>query len=572
MTAATTMTTTQVACVPAWLQGRLDMTAESSLDYLARHSHSFRYAARFLPRPYDGLVADVYAFCRFTDDLVDGDTRTPPAELRARLGDWKRLAEQAHAGVPSGIPLLDKPLMEMGRRGIPFAYAAELIAGMEMDLREEGEGRREGAGGALTRRYEDLAALDLYGYRVASVVGLWLTRLVGVHDEQVLARAAEMGQAMQLTNILRDVGEDWRNGRLYLPLDVLARHGITEAGIAAAASSAGAPALPEGWAAAMEELMRNAEARYERAFEAVAALPPFFRSPVLVSGMVYRDIHTAIRRNGYDNFSRRAHTSATRKLWLGAKARLWLARAPRAARVLAPPAGTVGHAPVRARAARPYAGLALAVLLGGAAAAAAGIPGIGEVAAAARAEIARLDSTQVTTGDPARHLRRLRALHAVSVQDEHALPAAREALVAAERAATGRTETTAVWLACRGAFDIVEARHAVWPSARLKALRRGLDRLDEAVRRAPDDVDVRYLRLTSTYYLPALFGRAESVRSDFNALADLLPDVRPDAGGAYPSGWYLPVADFVLRNAPLSADARDRLRQARAQVATTSRG
>src|SRR5690606_2372054 len=175
--------------------------------------------------------ADVYAFCRFTDDLVDGDTRTPPAELRAHLGDWKRLAEQAHAGVPSGIPLLDKPLMEMGRRGIPFAYAAELIAGMEMDLREEGEGRREGAGGALTRRYEDLAALDLYGYRVASVVGLWLTRLVGVLDEQVLARAAEMGQAMQLTNILRDVGEDWRNGRLYLPLDVLARHGITEAGI-----------------------------------------------------------------------------------------------------------------------------------------------------------------------------------------------------------------------------------------------------------------------------------------------------------------------------------------------------
>lgn len=570
MTAATTMTTTQVACLPAWLQGRLDMTAESSLDYLARHSHSFRYAARFLPRPYDGLVADVYAFCRFTDDLVDGDTRTPPAELRARLGDWKRLAEQAHAGVPSGIPLLDKPLMEMGRRGIPFAYAAELIAGMEMDLREEGEG--EGAGGALTRRYDDLAALDLYGYRVASVVGLWLTRLVGVHDEQVLARAAEMGQAMQLTNILRDVGEDWRNGRLYLPLDVLARHGITEAGIAAAASSPGASGLPEGWAAAMEELMRNAEARYERAFEAVGALPPFFRSPVLVSGMVYRDIHTAIRRNGYDNFSRRAHTSATRKLWLGAKARLWLARAPRAARVLAPPAGTVGHAPVRARAARPYAGLALAVLLGGAAAAAAGIPGIGEVAAAARAEIARLDSTQVTTGDPARHLRRLRALHAVSVQDEHALPAAREALVAAERAATGRTETTAVWLAFRGAFDIVEARHAVWPPARLKALRRGLDRLDEAVRRAPDDVDVRYLRLTSTYYLPALFGRAESVRSDFNALADLLPDVRPDAGGAYPSGWYLPVADFVLRNAPLSADARDRLRQARAQVATTSRG
>lgn len=570
MIAATTLKTTpKAACLPEWLLNRVEIPTETSMDYLARHSHSFRYAARFLPRPYDGLVADVYAFCRFTDDLVDGDTRTPPAELRARLGDWKRLAEKAHAGVPSGIRLLDQPLMEMGRRGIPFVYAAELIAGMEMDLPENGEGE----GGALTRRYDDLAALDLYGYRVASVVGLWLTRLVGVHDEQVLARAAEMGQAMQLTNILRDVGEDWRNGRLYLPLDVLARHGITEARIAAAASSAGAPGLPsglpEGWAAAMEELMRNAEARYERAFEAIGALPAFFRSPVLVSGMVYRDIHTAIRRNGYDNFSQRAHTSAARKFWLGAKARLWLARAPRASRAMTPSAGTVGHAPVRAREARPYAGLALAVALGGAAAAAADVPDIADIAAAARAEVARLDSTlQVTAGDPALHLRRLRALHAVSVQDEHALPAARAALLAAERAAAGHPETAAVWLGFQGAFDIVEARHAVWPPTRLKALRRGLDRLDEAVRRAPDDVDVRYLRLTSTYYLPALFGRERSVRTDFKALADLLPAV----SGAYPSGWYVPLTDFVLKNAPLTAVERDRLRQARAQVATTSRG
>src|SRR5690606_2529622 len=119
-----------------------------------------------------------------------------------------------------------------------------------------------------------------------------------------------------------------------------------------------------------------------------------------------------------------------------------------------------------------------------------------------------------------------------------------------------------VLLGYRGAFDVVEARHAYWPPARLKALRRGLNHLDEAVRRAPGDVDVRYLRLTSTYYLPALLARDESVREDFKALAEILPAAR----GAYPTGWYVPLADFVLKNAPLTAGDRDRLRQARAQA------
>src|SRR5690606_6945429 len=111
-------------------------------------------------------------------------------------------------------------------------YAAELIEGVGMDLEDGEAAEQPSQNSAPKRRYTTLTELDVYSYRVASVVGLWLTRLVGVHDEQVLARAADLGHAMQLTNILRDVGEDWRNGRLYLPLDVLARHGITEGDIA----------------------------------------------------------------------------------------------------------------------------------------------------------------------------------------------------------------------------------------------------------------------------------------------------------------------------------------------------
>lgn len=553
--------------LPAWLAAQAEvLSGETSMDYLARHSHSFRYAARFLPPPYDRLIADVYAFCRFTDDLVDGDTVTPAAELRVRLDHWRALARRAHGGRPTGFALLDRPLMEMGRRGIPFEYASELISGVGMDL--DGRPGRDAHTVTASRRYATLAELDLYSYRVASVVGVWLTRLVGVHEASVLQRAADLGHAMQLTNILRDVGEDWRNGRLYLPLDVLSRHGITEGDIDRAAKGEGP--MPHGWASVVEELMEAADARYARSLDAVRALPTFFRTPVTISGLVYRDIHTAIRRNRYDNLTQRAHTSGVRKLWLGVKARAWLARParPAAAGLVMPP-----------RPARAVAGIASALILGPmlALASTTEIPGLEDVATRARLEIARVDAALETSTNGALHLRKLRALYAASVHDASLLPAARDAVAAAQSVggseainnpSEGSRDWAALALGYRGALDVVEARHASWPPARLKALNRGLARLDDAVRRAPEDADLRYLRLTSTYYLPVLLRRDDRVREDFKALAALLPRV----SGAYPAEWYVPVADFVLGNAPLTRDERNRLRAARARAATTPHG
>lgn len=550
--------------LPAWLSAMTaDMADETPMEYLARNSHSFRYAARFLPKPYDTLVAEVYAFCRFTDDMVDRDTVSSAEELHARLADWRRLAHAAYTGVPSGFALLDKPLVEMGRRGIPFDYASDLIDGVAMDLPPVGSmnGINAATSTTFSRRYATLEELDAYSYRVASVVGLWLTRLVGVHDAAVLERATALGHAMQLTNILRDVGEDWRNGRLYLPLDVLARHSISEGDIARAA--AGGP-LPRGWLAAMEELMAAADVRYARALGAVNALPKFFRQPVAVSGYVYRDIHTALRGNAYNNFTQRAHTSKLRKLWLGAKARLWLMTT---ALAKTNKAQVESDAPEKPR--RPLVAM-LVSLLSGAAMAATAIPNLTEIAATAKAEIALVDvALRSAPSDPTLHVRKLRALHTVSVQDETLLPAAREALTRSERlAATSSKELAPTLLAYRGAFDVVEARHAMWPTTRLIALRRGLDRLDAAVKQSPSSVDIRYLRLTSTYYLPSLLRRDQNVEDDFKVLANLLPSARSD----FPVQWYVPVTDFVLKNAPLAPEARERLREARAQAAGTPRG
>jgi len=196
---------------------------------------------------------------------------------------------------------------------VPFRYVEELVAGMRMDLE--------------SRRYQSLADLRVYTNRVASVVGLWLTRIWGVHDTRVLARAADLGHAMQLTNIVRDVGEDWRAGRLYLPADLLARYQVDAGTIDSIA--AGQP-VPARWRALTEELMAVADVYYERAFAGIPFLPRAVRPAVAAAALVYQGIHHEVRRNGYDNVNRRAKTSLARKLWLLARSlgRLTMHQAP----------------------------------------------------------------------------------------------------------------------------------------------------------------------------------------------------------------------------------------------------
>jgi 15-cis-phytoene synthase len=268
--------------------------------YFAHHAHTFRFAARLFPPEARRQVEGVYAFCRFTDDLVD-ETRVPAPAARARLEAWGGLAAAAYEGHETGIPLADQVMGTMQREGVPFDYVAELLAGMATDLDPV--------------RFETLAELDTYTYRVASVVGGWLTELFGVRDPETLARAYGLGHAMQLTNIVRDVGEDWRRGRLYLPRDLRERAGV-DLSVVERVATAGRP-VPVCWRTLMETVMTRADHHYERAFEALPALPPFFARPVAVSARAYQGIHDAVRRNGYDNGSLRAHTSLIAKARLG---------------------------------------------------------------------------------------------------------------------------------------------------------------------------------------------------------------------------------------------------------------
>ena len=266
-------------------------------EYLATHGRSFSFASSLIPEPHRSRLLAVYAYCRYTDDLVDGAHRSR-AEGLARLDWWLDASEAAYNGRHSDQAMLRIVMQDMSAAGVPFRYVSDLCRGMRMDL--------------LETRYATVADLRTYCYRVAGVVGLWLTELFGVHDRETLERAACLGVAMQLTNIVRDVGEDWERGRLYLPRSIMRRHGLTTATIDRVRRSR--EKVPAEYAAVMEELMTLAEDEYRQAWSGIAALPDFFRPAVAVASRVYAAIHEVVRASGYDTLRRRAVTSTTRKL------------------------------------------------------------------------------------------------------------------------------------------------------------------------------------------------------------------------------------------------------------------
>jgi phytoene synthase len=276
--------------------------------YLASHSRSFRFAASMIAPPHRDRVARVYAWCRYTDNLVDGDV-TPDVAAQ-RLDAWLDRSRSAYGGDDCGIDLVNRVMGEMAEREIPFAYARDLVRAMRSDLE--------------FTPYADLDALRVYTYRAAGVVGRWLTELHGVRDTWMLERATALGEAMQLTNILRDVGEDLARGRVYLPTIELRRRGLDVVDVAA--MKAGGP-IDDAYRALIEDLIEVAEADYERANAAIPFLPGEFRRAAAVAAAVYRGIHAEIRRNRYDNLQRRAFTTGPRKAALAAMALVSVARA-----------------------------------------------------------------------------------------------------------------------------------------------------------------------------------------------------------------------------------------------------
>ena len=261
----------------------------------AASGSSFYYSFLFLPREKRRAITAFYAFCREVDDVAD--EAADVAVARAKLAWWRTEVANLGAGHPTH-PVTRALLPFVAPMGIDGARLNEIIDGMEMDLTHH--------------RYADYAALRVYCHRVAGVVGQISAGIFGYRHPQTLEYAELLGHAFQLTNIVRDVGEDARRGRVYLPVDELARHGLTPEDILARKGGEAFRALMAGQAA-------RAEATYGEAF---AKLHPEDRKNPragLIMAAIYRTLLAEIRRDGFPVLEGRVSLTPIRKLWIAWK-------------------------------------------------------------------------------------------------------------------------------------------------------------------------------------------------------------------------------------------------------------
>lgn len=255
-------------------------------------SLSFHAASKLLPASVRDPSLALYAFCRLADDEVDEGEEKASAVLRLR----DRL-DLAYAGRPLNAPEDRAFTAIIEDYDMPRALPEALLEGLAWD--------------AVGKHYETLSDVTAYSARVASAVGVMMCVLMRVRDRDALARACDLGVAMQLTNIARDVGEDARAGRLYLPLDWFQQAGVMPEAFLSD------PAPSEPIRQMTKRLLAQARLLYERSEAGINALPLNARTGIWAARLVYDGIGKDVRRNRYDNVTWRAHTSRRQKLgWL----------------------------------------------------------------------------------------------------------------------------------------------------------------------------------------------------------------------------------------------------------------
>jgi phytoene synthase len=260
---------------------------------------SFYYAFLFLPPARRAAITAFYAFCREVDDVVD--EVQDPAVAAHKLAWWRGEARTAFAGQPSH-PVTRALMPHAQPFSIRLEHLEAVIDGCEMDLHQS--------------RYLDFAGLARYCHLVAGVVGEVASGIFGPRDERTIAYAHKLGLAMQLTNIIRDVGDDARRGRIYLPIDELQRFEVKAHEILKRQA-------PWGYSERFEALMRFQAERAHRLYdEALALLPAKERPaqrPGLMMANIYRTLLREIEADRFQVLHQRTSLTPLRKLWIAAR-------------------------------------------------------------------------------------------------------------------------------------------------------------------------------------------------------------------------------------------------------------
>ncbi len=261
-------------------------------DKAKKSGSSFYYSFRFLTPEKRQAITALYAFCREVDDVVD---ETDDIDLaRKQLDEWRNEIEQTFAGQPTH-PVGKALLTSLKHFTLHEEYFMEIIDGMAMDLEQN--------------RYESFKHLALYCYRAASVVGLLSVEIFGYQDRKTLKYAENLGMALQLTNIIRDVKEDAERGRIYLPLDELEQFNVS---VDALLNGQASPELTE----LLKYQTQRARKYYQQAFEVLPAVDRYPQRTGLIMSAIYSATLDEIEKQGFPVMEKRMSLSKLRKLWI----------------------------------------------------------------------------------------------------------------------------------------------------------------------------------------------------------------------------------------------------------------
>jgi len=265
----------------------------------AASGSSFYYSFLFLPPERRRAITALYAFCREVDDVVDESS--DPQLAATKLAWWRQEIAGLYAGTPRH-PVSQALAPHIRSFGLEETNMQEIISGMEMDLTQT--------------RYLDWKGLERYCYHVAGVVGLLAARIFGFSEPRTLEYARELGIAFQLTNIIRDVGEDARKNRIYLPMEDLQKFNVPAADILAQRQS-------DAFRSLMQFEAARARSHYEQAFRSLPSADRKAQRPGLIMAAIYRALLAEIERDGFSVLERRTSLTPLRKFWIAWKT--WVA-------------------------------------------------------------------------------------------------------------------------------------------------------------------------------------------------------------------------------------------------------
>ncbi len=264
-------------------------------DKAASSGSSFYYSFMFLPTEQRQAIIALYAFCREVDDVVD--ECSDPGLARIKLQWWRDEVSKIFEGEPTQ-PVAQALKQSVKKFNLPLEHFLEIIDGMEMDLNQV--------------RYRSFKELQLYCYRVASVVGLMAAEIFGFEDRQTLDYALNLGLAFQLTNIVRDVREDAMLGRIYLPADELAKFSVSEQDILSGQQTEAVTQLIQFQA-------QRAHEYYQKAFELLPESDRFKQRSGIIMAAIYQATLAEIEKDNYNVLKHRIKLTPLRKLWLAWK-------------------------------------------------------------------------------------------------------------------------------------------------------------------------------------------------------------------------------------------------------------